>query len=93
MGNAYSIILIEKNDMKISKYFSYSDVKYVSQTLQEIYQHYNGMMGLWIIFSSFFQHSFVIFIINVVFFWKFLQIYFLKGKAVLVSRWIFQSGF
>lgn len=68
MENAYSIILIEKNDMKFSKYFSYSDVKYVSQTLQEIYQHYNGMMGLWIIFSSFFQHSFVIFIINVVFF-------------------------
>lgn len=81
MENAYSIILIEKNDMKFSKYFSYSDVKYVSQTLQEIYQHYNGMMGLWIIFSSFFQHSFVIFIINVFFFLEIFTDLFFKRKG------------
>ena len=51
---------------------------------KEIHQHYNGMMGLWIIFSSIFQHSFVIFIIH--FFLEIFTDFFLKGKAILVSR-------
>lgn len=54
MENAYSIILIQKNDMKFSKYFSYSNVKYVSQTTRNIstLQWYDGIMdNFFFIFS------------------------------------------
>lgn len=56
MENAYSIILIEKNDMKFYKYFSYSHVKYVWEMLQRntsTLQWYDGIMdNFFFLFSA-----------------------------------------
>jgi len=48
MENAYSIILIEKNDMKFYKYFSYSHVKYVWEMLQRnVAKKYINITMVW----------------------------------------------
>ena len=79
MENAYSIILIEKMTWNFINTLITAKLSIYQKCCKEIYQHYNGVMGLWIIFSSFFQHSFIIFIINV--FLEMFTDFFFKRKG------------
>lgn len=79
MENAYSIILIEKNDMKFYKYFNYSQVKYISEMLQRsisTLQWCDGIMD-----NFFFLFSAQFYYIYHKFFWEMFTDFFFKRKG------------